>query len=339
MINLNHIKILELFGGIGAPRKALENLGIDIKSVDYVEILPFAVQAYNSIFDNGYKPQDIKTWNLDVDILIHGSPCQDFSKAGLNNINTGRSILYERTLEIIGKELLRKPKVVIWENVPNLISKRHYEHFEHYISTMKEYGYTSSFKILKASDYGIAQTRDRLYTVSIYGDDEFIFPDKNESNVDIRQYIDNSVDFAKYGLTDNEKTLFFYKDNQLYVREATKLGYKQVEEYDTINVEFPNSKTRRGRVGRKICPTLTTSPRIAIYYDSKIRLLTSLEHWRLMGFDDRDYFRMKKAGLNDKQISFLAGNSICVPVLESIFKQIISNYFNNGENEVLSCQN
>ena len=39
------LKILELFGGIGAPRKALENLGFDIKSIDYVEILPFAVQA------------------------------------------------------------------------------------------------------------------------------------------------------------------------------------------------------------------------------------------------------------------------------------------------------
>ena len=46
------IKTLELFGGVGAPRKALENLGVDIKSIDYVEILPYAVQAYNCIFDN-----------------------------------------------------------------------------------------------------------------------------------------------------------------------------------------------------------------------------------------------------------------------------------------------
>ena len=48
---MEQLKILELFGGIGAPRKALENIGYDIKSIDYVEILPFAVQAYNSIFD------------------------------------------------------------------------------------------------------------------------------------------------------------------------------------------------------------------------------------------------------------------------------------------------
>ncbi|EAE6351214.1 DNA cytosine methyltransferase, partial [Listeria monocytogenes] len=99
------VQILELFGGIGAPRKALENLGVDIKSLDYVEILPFAVQAYNNIFSNDYVAQDVTKWNMSVDLLIHGSPCQDWSKNGLNNINTGRSILYERTLEIIKSEL------------------------------------------------------------------------------------------------------------------------------------------------------------------------------------------------------------------------------------------
>ncbi|EAG7984898.1 DNA cytosine methyltransferase, partial [Listeria monocytogenes] len=53
------VQILELFGGIGAPRKALEKLGVDIKSLDYVEILPFAVQAYNNIFSNDYVAQDV----------------------------------------------------------------------------------------------------------------------------------------------------------------------------------------------------------------------------------------------------------------------------------------
>lgn len=183
------IKILELFGGIGAPRKALENIGVDIKSIDYVEILPYAVQAYNCIFDNGYKPQDIRVWNMDVDILIHGSPCQDFSKNGLNNINTGRSILYERTLEIIEKELLRKPKVVIWENVPNLISHRHIEHFDHYCDTMSSLGYTTSYAILKASGYGSAQARDRLYTVSML-DGKYQFPEPHAER--------SSTDFPAY---------------------------------------------------------------------------------------------------------------------------------------------
>lgn len=137
MENERKIKILELFGGIGAPRKALENLGYKIKSIDYVEILPFAVQAYNSVFDNDYGVQNIVGWNLNPDILIHGSPCQDFSKNGRNNINTGRSILYEETLAIIDHKLPERPKVIIWENVPNLLSEgKKVNHRVHHTGTV-----------------------------------------------------------------------------------------------------------------------------------------------------------------------------------------------------------
>lgn len=318
------IQILELFGGIGAPRKALENIGINLKSVDYVEILPYAVQAYNNMFDNNYKTQDIKTWNMDVDILIHGSPCQDFSKNGLNNINTGRSILYERTLEIIENELLRKPKYVLWENVPNLISKRHFHHFQHYLDKMESLGYTNSYKILNAKDYGIPQSRDRVYTMSVYENAKFEFPIPTNEKYDIRTYIDHNAKFEDFKLTDNELSIFFKENGNLYAREATKLGYKLVEEYDTINVERPNSKTRRGRVGKQLAQTITTSPRQAIYYNGKLRLLTAKEHFRLMGYSDKDYENIHRAGIKDKQISALAGNSIAVKVLENIFKQLLS---------------
>ena len=322
----NRIKILELFGGIGAPRMALQNIGVDIKSIDYVEILPCAVQAYNQMFNNDYDIQDVKSWNLDVDILIHGSPCQDFSKNGLNNINTGRSILYERTLEIIEKELLKRPRVVLWENVPNLLSKRHVEHFNHYIETMDKLGYTSSFSVLNASKYGIPQNRDRVYTVSVYGGHKFSFPDQIPLTHTIDHYIDYDTDVSKYQLSENEKSIFFKKDGKLYAREATKIGYKQVDEYDTINVEFPTSKTRRGRVQKKMAPTITTHPRIAIYYNDTLRMLTAKEHFRLMGFSDESYYKIVSSGITERQISYLAGNSICVSVLEEIFKRIISEW-------------
>ena len=207
------LKLLELFGGIGAPRKSLENLGIDIKSIDYVEILPCAVKAYDSIFSNNHKPQDITTWNLDVDVLVHGSPCQDFSKNGLNNIKTGRSILFERTLEIIEKDLNKLPKVLLWENVPNLASKRHKHHLNHYLNETSRLGYTNFQAILKASDYNIPQARDRLYVVSILGDNEFDFPKAKPLEKDIRYYLDYDVDFKDYRLTDNELNIFFEKDN------------------------------------------------------------------------------------------------------------------------------
>lgn len=75
------VQILELFGGIGSPRCALRNLGIPTKAIDYVEIDEKAVRSYNNMFSEElpYKTQSVVGWNLKPDILIHGSPCQDFS--------------------------------------------------------------------------------------------------------------------------------------------------------------------------------------------------------------------------------------------------------------------
>lgn len=329
--NTKQLKLLELFGGIGAPRKSLENMGFDIKSIDYVEILPYAVMAYNSIFDNGYQPQNIVGWNINPDVLIHGSPCQDWSKNGKNNVNTGRSILYEETLAIIDHKLPTRPKVVLWENVPNLLSEgkkvNHRIHHYHYLETMENMGYKNYYAILNAADYGIPQARERLYTISILkeclGDRDFEFPLPVPLKKDIRHYLEKNVDWDKYKLGNAEQNIFFTReDGQLCVREATKLGYKEVNEYDVINVEFPTSKTRRGRVGHGVCKTLTTAPRQAIYYDGKLRMLTAKEHLRLMGFKDKDYNHMIKNGITEQQVSFLAGNSICIPVLEAIFTEL-----------------
>lgn len=78
------VQILELFGGIGAPRCALKRLNIPTKAIDYVEIDEAAVRSYNAMFKEElpYKTQSVVGWNLKPDILIHGSPCQDFSIAG-----------------------------------------------------------------------------------------------------------------------------------------------------------------------------------------------------------------------------------------------------------------
>ncbi|MGX8833994.1 DNA cytosine methyltransferase [Amedibacillus sp. YH-ame6] len=330
--NTKPIQLLELFGGIGAPRRGMEKANFNIKSQDYVEILPYAVFAYNKIFNNDYIPQDIINWNMNIDILVHGSPCQDFSKNGLNNINTGRSILYERTLEIIDIELFYKPPVAVWENVPNLLSKRHREHFVHYIESMERMGYTNSYQIVDASKFGIAQKRERLIVVSTLNGIPFVFPKGNEQRISIKEFIDYDTNFDDYKLSENEKSLFFEMDGNLFVKEATKLGYKLVEEFDVVNVERPNSKTRRGRVGKQIANTLTTNPKQVIYYDGKLRYLTAKEHVRLTGFEDDDYYKLKNSGLNDKQISSLMGNSIVVNMLMEIFKELYrQGFIGNGQ--------
>ena len=71
------VKVLELFGGIGACTKAFKRLGIDYEVVDYVEIDKYAVKSYNAINGTNFPPQDITKWDkdIDVDFIMHGSPC------------------------------------------------------------------------------------------------------------------------------------------------------------------------------------------------------------------------------------------------------------------------
>lgn len=119
----------------------------------------------------------------------------------------------------------------------------------------------------------------------------------------------------------------------LKVKQATNQGYDVAYEYDSINLEQPNSKTRRGRVGRQIANTLTCGCNQAVVEpnDYRIRKLTPLEFWRLMGFDDEHFQAAQDAGISNSQLYKQAGNSIVVDVLEYIFMNLFE-----GERDGLS---
>ena len=177
---MSKLRILELFGGIGACSKALERLGIDYEIADYIEIDKYAVKSFNAIHNTNFEPQDICEWNKDieVDLIMHGSPCQDFSLAGKQaggdkDSGTRSSLMYE-TIRIVEK---LKPKYVIWENVKNLLSKKHRHNFNTYLERMEQLGYTNYYQVLNAKDYGIPQNRERVFTISILGDRNFEFPE------------------------------------------------------------------------------------------------------------------------------------------------------------------
>lgn len=105
------------------------------------------------------------------------------------------------------------------------------------------------------------------------------------------------------------------------VREATKKGYAEAVEGDSINLEQPNSKTRRGRVGHGVAQTLTTSPQQAVVQRVLIRKLTPKECFRLMGFSDEDFAKAETVNSNT-QLYKQAGNSIVVDVIAHIFTQL-----------------
>ena len=215
---MKKLRIMECFGGIGACSKALERLGIDYEIADYVEIDKYAVKSFNAIHNTNFEPQDICKWNKDikVDLIMHGSPCQDFSLAGKQaggdkDSGTRSSLMYE-TIRIVEK---LKPKYVIWENVKNLLSKKHRHNFDAYLETMEQLGYTNYYQVLNAKDYGIPQNRERVFTVSILDNQtekdekislivkDFRFPEKKELKLKLKDMLEDEVD-EKYYLSDKQ---------------------------------------------------------------------------------------------------------------------------------------
>lgn len=140
----------------------------------------------------------------DIDLITHGSPCQDFSIAGrLAGGDKGsgtRSSLMWCTVDIV--EAVR-PKYVVWENVKNLLSSKNRHNFDGYLEIMDELGYNSYYKVLNAKNYGIPQNRERVFTVSIRKDiDEgYEFPEEIELTKKLKDVLEESVD-EKYYLSD-----------------------------------------------------------------------------------------------------------------------------------------
>ena len=179
------LKVLELFAGIGACSSALTRLNIDYEIVDAVEIDKYAIASFNAIHNTDFPVQNICEWDKDiqVDLIMHGSPCQDFSVAGKQaggdkESGTRSSLMYE-TIRIVDK---LRPKYVIWENVKNILSKKHRHNFDNYLTAMQSLGYTNYYEVLNAKDYGIPQNRERVFTVSILSEEKFDFPKSEIAN-------------------------------------------------------------------------------------------------------------------------------------------------------------
>lgn len=351
------IRVLELFAGIGACSKALENLNIEHEIVDAVEIDKYAIKAFNAIHSTNFEPQDIRKWDKDikVDLIMHGSPCQDFSIAGKQaggdkGTGTRSSLMYE-TLRIVEK---LKPEYVIWENVKNILSKKHVHNFEEYIRQMALLGYNSTWKVLNAKDFGIPQNRERVYTICTrrkvltLGD----WPKGVELTKKLGDILEKDVD-EKYYLSQGkinmiakwkcyEKPLEHIMNHEsicgtlttrsgaecggmktVAIKTANKQGYDLAQNGDGIDLAYPNSNTRRGRVGHGVSKTLACNNLQGVLDDTRIRKLTPKECWRLMGFSNSDFDKAKAAGISDAQLYKQAGNSIVVNVLEAIFNVIL----------------
>lgn len=249
---MEKLKVLELFAGLGACSKALERLNIQHEIVDAVEIDKYAINSFNAIHGTNFEPQDITTWNknISVDLIMHGSPCQDFSLAGKQaggdeGSGTRSSLMYE-TIRIVEK---LKPKYVLWENVKNLLSKKHRHNFDAYLETLEQLGYKNYYQVLNAKDYGIPQSRERVFTISIRNDidKDFHFPEKQLLELRLKDLLDNEVD-EKYYLSDTQvnriKTSTYTSNNRRIQKKdyCDTLCARDWKDPKCVQVDFVSKK-------------------------------------------------------------------------------------------------
>ena len=277
------MKFLDLFAGIGGFRMGLESLGHEC--VGFCEIDKFARKSYKAIYDTEGEIElhDItqvtdEEWRKlrgTVDIICGGFPCQSFSIAGKRKgfLDETRGTLF---FEIARAAKEIQPPLLFLENVKGLLSHDQGRTFRTILSTLDELGYDAEWQILNSKNFGVPQNRERVFIIGhLRGErGREVFPvrgengtvDKSDLKVAIPVLTPDRGNKRQNGrrVKNNGEPMFTLTVQDRHgvmirVCEATKKGYAEATVGDYVNLEFPNSKTRRGRVGRQVANTLLTS--------------------------------------------------------------------------------
>lgn len=361
MILLDKLKVFEAFSGYGSQSIALRNLGIPHEVVAISEIDKYAIKAYEAIHGPTLNLGDISKIKVEDipnhDLFTYSFPCQDISVAGkTKGIVKGKTrsgLLYECERIIEAK----RPKYLLLENVKNLVGKKFKPQFDEWLEYLEGLGYTNYWKVLNAKDYGVPQNRERVFVVSILGKHKpYKFADKMPLDKCIRDILEDEVD-EKYYLSDEIQNRFKITNQNKNIIGTTKPDFRTIGQRDLVyskegvmgalvatDYKQPkqiaeinqvgmldikgNEQVRRVYGDNGISPTLNTmqggnrQPKILEDLDYRIRKLTPRECFRLMGMKDEDIDKIQAAGISNTQQYKMAGNSICIPVLEVIFKEL-----------------
>lgn len=329
------MQFLDLFAGIGGFRLGMEAAGH--QCIGFCEIDKFARASYKAIHDTKGEIElhDITTVSDEfiqsighVDIICGGFPCQSFSIAGnRRGFEDTRGTLF---FEIARFASILKPRILFLENVKGLLNHDKGRTFETILQALDELGYNVEWQVLNSKDFGVPQNRERVFIIGhLRGEGgRKVFP--------IGTYNKQTVELPGERLTTNTLTARYSKSQSngsyvienkpsciIHVKEATKKGYAEATIGDSVNLSHPNSKTRRGRVGKRIANTLLTGEEQGVVmHDFRIRKLTPKECWRLQGFPDWAFERAAKVNSNS-QLYKQAGNSVTVNVIEAIARRLV----------------
>lgn len=325
---------IDLFCGIGGFRLAMESIcGICVFSSDKSRR---ARETYFSNFHEVPAGNITKIEAEDIppfDVLCGGFPCQPFSMAGKKRgFEDKRGQMFFEIARIVKHH---KPKALFLENVAHLIRHDGGRTFRVITETLDGLGYDVHYKVLAASDYGVAQIRKRVCLVCFRKDlqAEFSFPEPTFEDVAVEDFLESIVDESYF--LDPDLVTFYKPDIETRTLDTYRLGY----------VGTPG-QGRRVYSAKGVSATFVVSARgpcggtEAYLVNGRVRRPTPAEAKRIMGFPEDFLFPV-----TDSKALELLGNSVAVPVLKRIAGQmaatgIFENQedFTNGQSRSVSLQ-
>ena len=353
------VRLATLFSGIGAPEFAAREVFDSVKTIFACEIDKFARLSYlanheidETKFYRDVTELDARPYAGKIDILIGGSPCQDFSIAGQRAGEDGeRGNLIWQFYRVVSEA---RPKVFVYENVKGFLSINGGKSYQRFLDALRGLGYLCHAEILNTKDYGIPQNRERLYIVGFLNADEYYaFSYAPETGCGkLADYLDRDVD-EKYFLSDKAFAYFHSKHPKFnesiadtlttnpghrrtdtFIKVVGELDAKGNESirriYDTCGIA-PTLITKhtpkilqRARGFNKgnefeLCPTISPSSfeQNNLLKSERIRNLTPRECLRLQGFPESF-----KIVVSDTQAYKQAGNAMSVNVVKMLLERI-----------------
>jgi DNA (cytosine-5)-methyltransferase 1 len=318
---------------------------IKILNIDVIRRLCAAIDRTN----NYVSVTDINGALLppDMDALTYSFPCQDLSVAhawhgktdGIDRSAANRSSQLweiERILQERKASPRKMPKFLLMENVPNIIARSHSKNFEEWKRSLNDLGYYNKFYVLVSNNFGTPQIRKRAYLISMFTGGN----SKLEKELD-NYFLTHNLEDMRKKPADLAKFMRTNYENDDLVKEANEAQPNDTPSRQDIFIK--SVKLFDGSNYSSHVPTITTKqdrrPNSGVVtYDSgragksKFRYLTARESLLLMGFEDKDYEALIRGNFKKnisedfftyRKIVKLAGNSIVVPVLEEVFKQMV----------------
>ncbi len=267
----------------------------------------------------------------DIDLFVGGSPCQAFSIMGYQKgFEDTRGTLFYDYARLV-KEI--KPKVFIYENVQGMLKHDHGKTWQVIRKTFEDLDYSLNIQVLDAKDYGIPQTRRRLFVIGFRKDlniQNFEFPLTMPLEFRLQDFLQSTTKFGNFKSVDGN--IILEKNGE---EIPSKYFLSELVEKHVMSGGTGNYYTKPEidlEVARPLLCTMHKMHRAGVdnyvTYKGKIRKLTPRECLRLMGYDDSF-----KIVVSDLQTYRQAGNSIVVDVMLNVVRQIIKTNVFQGEEE------